>query len=63
MELEEAKNDYRTRKLKKQTRFRKCSNCKFISFTTHHAHCMVKERIVEFDIEVLVCRYYKKVSI
>lgn len=63
MELEEARRDYQTRKLKKHRKFRKCSNCEFISFTTHHASCEVKERIVEFDIEALVCRYYKKVSI
>lgn len=63
MELEEAKRDYLTRKLKKHRKFRRCSNCEFITFRRKDATCEVKDRIVEFDIEALVCRYYKKVSI
>lgn len=61
MTLEEAIRDYQNRQYKKFRRFRKCSNCKFVCINSYHSWCKVKGKVVEYEIEALVCRYYTKI--
>lgn len=61
-DLEELRKDYKRRKKNKALTFTRCSNCIYFQNGFYHNECRIKERIIEWHIQALVCRYYKRIK-
>lgn len=63
MNLYEARDDYIKRKRKKKLRFRRCSNCKFVSdYAYSYYDCLVTDKVIGLKTKALFCRYYQKID-
>ena len=60
MSLEENREDYLRRKYRRKALIRNCENCEYLKIGFYHNVCRVRDKIIEWNIRALFCRYYNK---